>query len=163
MSEVPRTLPGMNLLPLAARHEVGIALPRHWPTRTDPDRGVVVEARSPVVPPGGFVPTLVLRAGPGAGTLPDGAETEDEDAFDLDGRWWVEYLRFAHRVSGCEVVGERWTWHLDDSRVTLTGSVARVDYEDYCDLFEDVAATVDITPGVNASARGSAPRDGGRW
>ena len=41
-----------------------------------------------------------------------------------------------------DVVTEQWAWLVDGAGVTLTASVARADYADYADLFEEVAATL---------------------
>ena len=72
----------------------------------------------------------------------DGLVVEDEDSFDLSGHP-VGYRRFGHRADGVELVSEEWTWHVAGDRLALTGTVARDDYLTVCDLFEDVAATVD--------------------
>ncbi|MEJ7795191.1 MAG: hypothetical protein WKF50_06540 [Nocardioides sp.] len=68
---------------------------------------------------------------------------EDEDAFDLSGHP-VDYRRFGHRAGGVELVSEEWTWRVDGERLVLTGTVSRGDYLSVCDLFEDVAATVEL-------------------
>lgn len=72
----------------------------------------------------------------------DALVVEDEDAFDLAGHS-VDYRRFGHRAGGVELVSEEWTWRFDGERRTLTGTVPRDDYLSVCDLFEDVAATVE--------------------
>lgn len=73
----------------------------------------------------------------------DALVVEDEDAFDLSGHP-VHYRRFGHRVDGVELVSEEWTWQVDGERMALTGTVSRGDYLSVCDLFEDVAATVEL-------------------
>lgn len=67
---------------------------------------------------------------------------EDEDSFDLAGRE-VGYRRVGHRAGGRELLSEEWTWSLGEERRVLTGTVAREAYLSVCDLFEDVAATVE--------------------
>jgi hypothetical protein len=55
----------------------------------------------------------------------------------------VAYRRFAHRVGLAALVSDQWAWLTDGVGVTLTCTVAREDYADYCDVFEAVAETVD--------------------
>jgi len=73
----------------------------------------------------------------------DALVVEDEDTFDLSGHP-VDYRRFGHRAGGVELVSEEWTWWVDGARLVLTGTVPRDDYLSVCDLFEDVAATVEL-------------------
>jgi hypothetical protein len=72
----------------------------------------------------------------------DDFEVEDADDYERGGRP-VAYRRFAHRVAATDLVSEQWAWLVDGRGITLTGTVARVDYPAYCDLFEAVAETVD--------------------
>lgn len=143
-------------------HALSVALPRHWTTRDRPAPHVVLKARSPVVPASGFVPELVLRtvALDDLPAPPAGFDVEDADEFELAGRT-VGYERLGHRVGATDVVTDQWTWVVGDTAVVLTGTVARADYEDYCDLFEDVAATVELTPG--GAGPGSVHLAGARW
>lgn len=145
-----------------ADHELSLSLPRHWPPRDDPARGIVLAARSPVVPPSGFVPELVLRTVPldDLPAPPSGVDVEDSDEFELSGRT-VGYERLGHRVGTTDVLTEQWTWIIGDTAVVLTGTAARADYADYCDVFEDVAATLGITPG--GAGPGSVRLSGARW
>jgi hypothetical protein len=137
--------------------DLGIALPPSWRRTSAPDRGVLVSARAPNTSGSGYRPTAVLRSGSAgladlARRLHDFA-VEDEDEFDLFGHD-VTYRRFAHRVGGVDVVCDQWCWRTDASTgkpteqlsVTLTCSVARQDYWDYCDVFEAIAETVDLGP-----------------
>lgn len=140
-----------------ATHDITVALPRHWTTRTDPAHGIAVAARARALPPSGFAPEVVLRTAPVTSGLDawrsDAMTTlatqladfdvEDSDEFDLGGRS-VAYRRFAHRLGATDVVCEQWAWLVEGVGVTLTGSVARTDYVDYGDLFEAIAATVEI-------------------
>ncbi len=128
--------------------DLGIALPPSWRRTTAPDRGVLVAASAPM-PVSGFRPEVVLRCDSAradelADQLHDFA-IEDEDEFDLFGHD-VSYRRFAHRVGGVDVLCDEWSWHADGLDVTLTCSVARQDYWDYCDVFETIAETVDLGP-----------------
>ena len=70
---------------------------------------------------------------------------EDADEYDLGDRR-VAYHRFAHRFGTADVLCDQWAWQVDGLGVTLTCTVSREDYLTYCDLFEDVAATVDVLP-----------------
>lgn len=143
-------------------HQLSLALPRHWPTRDRPAPGVVLAARSPVAPSSGFVPELVLRtvALDDLPVPPAGFDVEDTDEFELSGRS-VGYERLGHRIGTTDVLTEQWTWIVGDTAVVLTGTVARADYADYCDVFEDVAATLGITPG--GAGPGSVHLAGARW
>jgi len=138
---------------------LGIALPPTWRRRSDPDRGVLVAARATQVPPSGFRPELVLRyarvdddlttwreeaMGELADRLDD-FDLEDDDEFDLLGNQ-VAYRRFAHRVGAADVVCDQWAWLARGVGVTLTCSVAREEYADYCEMFETIAETVDLLP-----------------
>ena len=61
----------------------------------------------------------------------------------------MSYRRFAHRVGEVDVVCDQWSWPAMPRQapdVTLTCSVARQDYWDYCDVFEAIAETVDLGP-----------------
>ncbi len=154
-----------------------LAVPRRWATFDDPAPGVALVSRAPTPTPSGFTPELTLRTGPvDAPTLAewrreamaalalqlDDLEVEDTDEVDLDGEP-VGYARFSHLIGGIDVVCDQWAWLRGGIGVTLTGTVARVDYADYADLFEDVAATVRTGGGVSVRAPGSAPPAGARW
>ena len=76
-----------------------------------------------------------------------GFALEDADTFDL-GDHRVAYRRFAHTSGAADVLSEQWAWLVDGVGVTLTCSVAREDYPAYCDVFERIAETVDVLPGV---------------
>lgn len=159
---------------------VTLAVPRRWTTRSDPAHGLVLHARAPTTPPSGFAPEIVVRTTPVAGDLAgwraeslaaladqlDRMDVEDSDRLELDGRP-VTYHRIGHRLrhrlGTLEVVAEQWAWLADGVGVTLTGSVARSDYADYADVFEEVAAT--LVPRVSvlpASVPGSGRLGAGR-
>ena len=72
---------------------------------------------------------------------------EDDDEYDLVGQP-VAYRRFAHRLGTADVVCDQWAWLAEGVGVTLTCSVAREEYADYCDVFETIAETVDLLPDV---------------
>ncbi|HVK27772.1 MAG TPA: hypothetical protein VM575_05505 [Nocardioides sp.] len=143
-------------------HELSLSLPRHWTTHDRPAPGLVLEARSPVVPASGFAPELALRTVPldDLPTPPGGWDVEDADEFELSGRT-VGYERLGHVVGTTDLVTDQWTWIAGDTAVVLTGTVARAEYADYCDVFEDVAATVDLTP--LGGGPGSVRLAGARW
>ncbi|MDQ4054335.1 MAG: hypothetical protein M3237_16750 [Actinomycetota bacterium] len=129
--------------------DLGIALPPSWRRTSAPDRGMLVAARAPIVPVSGFRPEVALRSdsvslGDLEGRLHDFA-VEDEDHFDLMGHD-VTYTRFAHRVGSVDVLCDQWVWQKEGLSVTLTCSVAREDYWDWCDVFEAIAETVDVGP-----------------
>ena len=92
-------------------------MPTTWRRRSDPDRGVLVAARSTHLPPSGVRPELVLRYAPvdddltawrdaAMGELADRLvdfELEDDDEYDLLGHR-VAYRRFAHRVGTADII-----------------------------------------------------------
>ena len=142
--------------------DLDISLPPRWRRRSDPDHGLLVHARSGSVPPSGTRPELVLRRTGVTTDLTtwrrttlaalaaqlDGFDLEDEEVLDLEGRP-VAYARFAHRSGLDDLVSEQWSWLLGRTGLTLTGTVAREDYADYCEVFEGVAATLE--PRTNAA------------
>ena len=139
--------------------DIGICLPVTWRRRSALAHGVVVSARSTVLPASGVHPELTLRCVPVdtdletwraeaigelAARLVD-FDVEDDDAFELLGRP-VAYHRFAHRLGSADVLSDQWAWLSDGLGVVLTCSVAREDYPDYCDVFEAIAETVSVGP-----------------
>jgi hypothetical protein len=144
---------------MITENDVTLTVPRTWHTRRDLGRGMILAARPRAVPTSGVSPEIALRCTTvdvdltvwrGQAVLDLRAQLvdftlEDADEFDL-GDHRVAYLRFAHRYGAADVVCDQWAWLVDGLGVTLTCSVAREDYLTYCDLFEDVAATVDVLP-----------------
>ena len=138
---------------------IGICLPASWRRRASPAHGVVISARSTVLPASGVPPEAALRCAAvdtDLGTWRADAiteladrlvdfEVEDDDEFDLGGGT-VNYHRFAHRLGAADLLCDQWSWLVDGLGVTLTCSVAREDYPDYCDVFEAIAETVSIDP-----------------
>ena len=139
--------------------DIGICLPVTWRRRSALAHGVVVSARSTVLPASGVHPELTLRCVPVdtdlqtwraeaigelAARLVD-FDVEDDVAFELLGRP-VAYHRFAHRLGSADVLSDQWSWLSDGLGVVLTCSVAREDYPGYCDVFEAIAETVNIGP-----------------
>ncbi len=139
---------------------VTVSVPPRWRRRSDPDRGVVVAARSERLPASGVRPDLTLRAtavdetdpvawraralASLAAVLVDFA-LEDDDRYVL-GDHDVVFHRFAHRVGAADVLCDQWSWLVDGCGVTLTCTAAREDQPDYSDLFDAVAATVEPPP-----------------
>lgn len=136
--------------------DLSVSVPSSWRRRHDPERGVVVAARAPALPASGVRPDLVVRTttvdhDDGATWRREAIDElsavlvdlalEDDDVYDLGGHD-VVYHRFAHRVGTADVLCDQWSWLVDGCGVTLTCSAARVDYPDWCDVFEAVAATV---------------------
>ena len=136
-----------------------IAVPPHWRRSADPGNGVLVSARCPVAGPTGVVALIRLEVEPVSGSLPGWRaedlrttatrrtdfELDDEGDYDLDGRE-VSYRRFAFRRDADDLLCEQWAWLEDGLGYTLTCTVGRADYLDYCDVFEAVAATFDPQP-----------------
>lgn len=142
-----------------ARHDIALSVPRHWVTHADPEQGIALAARAPRRLASGFAPEVVLRAvlvpgDPGQwrtralvapGTGLERFEVEEIDDDELSGRT-VGYRRFSHRVGAVDIVCDQWVWVDGGVGVTFTGSVARADYADYADVFESIAATIEVTP-----------------
>ncbi|QZY28902.1 hypothetical protein [Nocardioides coralli] len=102
----------------------------------------VTTATAPTPPDQRPAARLELRAGgPPAYCV---VEVEDEDDFDVEGHS-VHYRRLGHREAGVEVLSEEWTWLVDGASWVLTGTVRREDYLAVCEVFEAVAASVDVT------------------
>lgn len=140
-------------------NDISLSVPRDWHHRSDPESGIVLSARPVTVPSSGYVPDVVVHAGPVDADLvgwrdqamadlgqrlPDFA-LEDSDEYSL-GDHDVAYRRFAHSFGSTDVLVDQWAWQVDGTGVTLTCSTAREDYPAYCDLFEDIAGTVDVVP-----------------
>ncbi|KAA1427606.1 hypothetical protein [Nocardioides antri] len=144
---------------LITDNDVTLTVPRTWHVRRNLAHGVILAARPRSVPATGVCPEIVLRctvvdadlaAWRGQALLDLRAQLadfalEDADEFDL-GDHRVAYHRFAHRLGSADVLCDQWAWLVDGLGVTLTCSVAREDYLTYCDLFESIAATVDVVP-----------------
>lgn len=142
-----------------ARGDLGIAVPPTWRRRSDPARGVLVSARASALPASGVRPEVTLTCTSVdrdlepwreeamrelAARLDDFA-LEDDDTYDLDGHD-VAYRRFAHRLGAADLLCDQWAWVVGGLGITLTCSVAREDYGDYYEVFEAIAATVDLGP-----------------
>jgi hypothetical protein len=131
-----------------------VRLPGRWRRSADPERGVLVTARCPVAGASGVVPLIRLEMHPVPGSLHTWREDDlrataarrrdfeldDEDDYDLGG-WGVAYRRFGYRRDRDDVLCEQWAWLVDGIGYTLTCTVGRADYPDYCDVFEAVAET----------------------
>jgi hypothetical protein len=139
--------------------DITLCLPATWRRRSALPHGVVVSARSTTLPASGVPPELTVRCTAVdtdlrawraeamtelAGRLLD-FEVEDDDEFELLGED-VAYHRFAHRLGAADVLSDQWAWLCGGLGVTLTCSVARVDYPAYCDVFEAIAETMSIGP-----------------
>jgi len=139
--------------------DIGITLPVSWRQRSDPERGIVLSARATRLPPSGVPPEATLRcayvdtdlASWRAEAIDElrrrlvDLDVEDDDVFELGGHR-VAYHRFAHRCGAADVLSDQWAWLVGGLGVTLTCSVAREDYPAYCEVFEDIAATVRLDP-----------------
>ena len=142
----------------AADSAVRIAVPSGWERLTDPVPGVPLVMAARQRPASGVLPSMavaVAELGSGwsrsayLGELRDeltasldGGVVEDEDALELD-TGEVSYLRVAHRSGATELVSEVWVWLCAGRAWSVSGTVDRCDYADYCDVFEGVADTFD--------------------
>ncbi len=139
--------------------DISIVVPTAWRQRAAPERGILLSARATALPPSGVPPEVTLRCAvvdtdlrtwrtrsvAELGRRLVDFEVEDDDEYELLGAP-VVYQRFAHRLGAADVLSDQWAWLADGLGVTLTCSAARTDYPDYCDVFEDIAATVRIGP-----------------
>ena len=137
--------------------EVRISVPSGWERVDDPVPGVALLMAARRRPASGVLPSMAVAAvplSPGRtraahldglrAELTGGldAEVEDEDAFELDGGP-VDYLRLSHRDDDRHLVSEVWLWLADGHAWSVSATVDRRDYADWCDVFEEVAATFD--------------------
>ena len=137
---------------------VRISVPPGWEQVADPVPGVALLMAARRCPATGVLPSMAVTAVslPSSRTRStyldglraeltgglDEAEVEDEDSFELDGGP-VHYLRLAHRDDDRHLVSEVWLWLADGRAWSLSGTVDGRDYADWCDVFEEVAATFD--------------------
>ncbi len=142
---------------LVGRDDISIGVPSGWRQSSDLDHGIVMAARAPVTPGSGFVPEFVLDAEPvdcsfeswqekalaALSDLLQRFDEEDTDDYQL-GPGLARYRRVSHVSSEHNLVSEQWCWLIEGVGFTLTGTVAREDYADFCDLFEDVAGTFSV-------------------
>jgi hypothetical protein len=129
-----------------------------------PPRWVRVKRQyaAPGVHGSGLAPHLEHRAQKFGGSLDDwrlrvsaadasrDLDVEDDDCFEVAGHECI-YRRFGHTVAGVAVLTDQWLWVVDGIGHQLFGTVAAVDYEEYCDVFESVAETFD--PGTDRRDR----------
>lgn len=142
-----------------------LILPTRWRLVDAPDPAVLVSARAPMLPVSGVAPTVELRRVPVTGDLAGWRESEltglagqlrffeleDQDRYELGGHD-VAYCRFAHLPVGVDLVCEQWAWLVDGVGFVLTGTVARQEYADLCEVFEAVAAGFDPVTGVHRAS-----------
>lgn len=147
MSPVPPTRDPFPDLPLV--------LPPGWVRGSRREPGILLAASPREPGPSGVRPGLNLVAEPVSVSLEDWVEAtlrdlapglehfdlEDED--DYDDGLPVAYRRFSYAHGGHDLVCDLWAWVAGGRGLMLTGTVARADYLDCCDLFEDVAAGCD--------------------
>ena len=153
---VPPATSGSDRQPVG-RDDISIGVPSHWRQSSDLDHGIVMAARAPATPGSGFVPRFVLDAEPvdcsfeswqesalaALGDQLQGFDQEDTDDYQL-GHEHARYRRVSFVSSEHNLVSEQWCWLIEGVGLTLTGTVAREDYADFCDLFEDVAGTLAV-------------------
>jgi len=139
--------------------DITLCLPSTWRRLSHLPHGVLVNARATTLSASGVPPEVVVRCAAvdmdlrswRTGALQELSdllvdfELEDDDEFEMLGSP-VAYHRFAHRLGSADVLSDQWAWLFDGLGVTLTCSVAREDYLDYCDVFEAIAETVSIGP-----------------
>lgn len=139
------------------RAEPVICLPSRWRSRAG-EFDVLLVAEPTRSPDSGVRPRLVLHVAP-VDADRDGwrhrvllrlaeratdteVDIEDEDDLDVAGRE-VVYARFGHGGDQAHLISDAWAWWVDGVETTVTATVARVDYAEYCDVFEAVAETVE--------------------
>jgi hypothetical protein len=146
-------------MPTSTRPEIRLTVPHGWHRSSNARQDVLLAAHPRTTPASGVRPSLTLccESVPDdlatwraraltelAGRLDD-FELEDEDDVDLDGHQ-VAYRRFSHRSRVADLLCDQWAWLVDGFGLVLTGTVAREDYPDLCDVFELVAETLDPRP-----------------
>lgn len=135
--------------------DLPLVLPPGWRRAGRPGAGILLSATPPQPGPSGVRPGINLVAAPVTCTLDDWVEQtlrdlaadlahlELEDEDDYDDGCPVTYRRFSYAHQGHDLLCDLWAWVSDGTGVMLTGTVAREDYLDYCDLFEAVAVGCD--------------------
>jgi hypothetical protein len=142
---------------MATDTQISFRIPAGWQTRDDRAAGILLRARPPGRPGSGVPPEIVLRSEP----VDDDLHTwrrealtalalqlhdfdlEDEDDYRLAAAP-ARYHRFGHTLGVADLITEQWSWLAGGVGVTLTCTVERGAYIDYCELFEDVAASVEV-------------------
>ncbi len=139
------------------RNDIALELPAGWRESTDPDHGILVCARAATTQSSGFVPTVVLDTEPvdvpldrwqrvsraQLASLVEDFDEEDSADFRLGGEE-VHYRRIAFRSQDHDLLCEQWCWLINGVGFTLSATVARQDFADYADLFENVAASFSV-------------------
>jgi hypothetical protein len=142
---------------MATDTQISFRLPTGWQTRDAPGAGAVVRARPPRRPGSGVPPEIVVRSEPVADDLRtwrrdaltalalqlDDFDLEDEDDYRLAAAP-ARYHRFGHTLGSADLITEQWSWLSAGVGVTLTCTVERSAYIDYCELFEEVAESVEV-------------------
>ena len=138
--------------------QISFRLPTGWLTRDDnTGAGVLVRARPPGQQRAGVPPEIVVRSEPVADELHawrrdalaalalqlHDFDLEDEDDYRLASAP-ARYHRFGHTLGTADLITEQWSWLAGGVGVTLTCTVERAAYIDYCELFEDVAESVEL-------------------
>ena len=117
---------------------------------------MLVVASPPIAGRSGVLPVVRLHvaplAGRGFGWVDDDLDDlmlrrhdfqlEDADDYGL-GDDDVAYRRYAHRHGVHDLICERWAWEVPAAgcALTLEATCAREDYADFCDVFEEIAAS----------------------
>jgi hypothetical protein len=141
-------------------------LPPGWRGTSDPDRGVLLSARSPVAGASGVVPLARLEVTPVAGSLHAWRERDlrattlrrtdfelhAEEDLELAGGA-VSYRRFGYRRGDDDLVCVQWAWLVGGCGHTLTCTVGRGDYAELADTFEAIAASCYPSPREARSSR----------
>lgn len=146
--------------------DLPICLPRGWRRSGDPGGELIVRGPgSSGRPP----PTLRLRrlTLSGEPTSPAcqvealvmslaGPAVEDHDRFWI-GSGEATYVRSVRAGADGDLVVETWAWSVEDRDEVwlLTAEVLLPRYADWCEVFEDVAATFDATRLPSTPARAS--------
>lgn len=132
--------------------DIPLILPPRWRWSTDGATGLLLSARPPLAGASGVLPEVRLTAMSGGADdfewVDDDLERveravrdyllEDEDEFGA-GLHEVAYRRFAHRRGAHDLLCDRWAWEVDGWRFLLDATCARADYEEFCDVFEQIA------------------------
>ncbi|WP_157551308.1 hypothetical protein [Nocardioides jensenii] len=116
------------------------------------------------LPPSGFAPVITLTVADTVRRMReqmeharqlvrstfDRVDVEDCDIYDFQGVD-VGYLRFFHRTPRHDVIVEMWSWQADGRVWSMVASADHRDHPDFTDLFDDVAATFDLSGAALAS------------
>lgn len=141
-----------------------LRVPANWQAQAAPKPGILLLMTPRAVPASGLAPCITLSVAETDLNLVDHqsalrelfqeafdrVDIEDADIYDYQGAE-VSYLRFFHRTDQRDLIVEVWCWVATGRVWSLVASADHRDHPDFCDMFDDVAATFDLSAALLAS------------